>query len=105
MQPSKSEKDYVCRHATCHAGLCCHALQSGEGASNGPSFIAVKGAAIVAAILMASMENPPQASPRKWLSQSQQSSLQPRPIIHGFHLQPNRSELQELGVPAPSRQQ
>jgi hypothetical protein len=70
------------------------------------AFITVKGAAIVAAILTAGMANAQQASARLWLSQPRQSSLrQARPIVHGFHLQPNRSELRDLGVPAPSRQQ
>src|SRR5262245_43264308 len=70
------------------------------------AFITVKGAVIVAAIVTASMANAQQASLRQSLSQPQQSSLRPvRPIVHGFHLQPNRSELQDLGVPAPSRQQ
>ena len=70
------------------------------------TFTTVKGAGIVLAILTASMANAQQASSRQWLSQPQQSSLRPvRPIVHDFHLQPNRSELQHLGVPAPSRQQ
>jgi hypothetical protein len=66
---------------------------------------AVRGA-IVAALLAAGVANAQQEPSRESLSRSQQSPHRSvLPIVGGWRLQPHRSELQELGVPAPSRQQ
>jgi hypothetical protein len=71
-----------------------------------PIFVAASGIAIAAMLLAANMVSAQQVPPTQRSPQLQQPTVrQTRPIVGGWKLQPHESQLQDLGVQAPSREQ
>ena len=71
-----------------------------------PIIVAVRSIAIGTMLLVTDMAAAQQGSPMQWAPPPQHSFVPRRqPIANGRHLQPRESDLQESGVPAPSRQE
>jgi len=69
------------------------------------AFITVSNLAVAVMLFTANMAGAQQDSVVQGLPQSRYPAVPARPIEDGRHLQPNRWDLQRLGVTAPSRRE